>query len=236
MHPELIVALDVPDAEKVGAVLSLLPPEIRFFKVGLELYTASGPKSVQILRAAGKHVFLDLKLHDIPRTVARSITTAAQHGVSLLTLHAAGGKDMLRAAADAAAGLGEHRPRLLAVTTLTSLGPEDLRDIGVTRSLAEHTLALGRMAVAQGIDGLICSVHEAEQLRKELGAAPILVTPGIRPAGSHVGDQKRVATPASAVNAGANFLVVGRPIMEADDPAAAARIILDEIAAASTAR
>lgn len=235
MYPELIVSLDVPNADKVRSTLLLLPPEIRFFKVGLELYTASGPESVTLLRAARKHVFLDLKLHDIPRTVARSVTVAAEHRVSLLTLHAAGGRAMLRAAAEAAAGLGENRPRLLAVTTLTSMGPDDLPDIGVTRPLAQHTLALGQMAVAEGIDGLVCSVHETEMFRKEVGPAPILVTPGIRPAGTDVGDQKRVATPASAVKAGANFLVVGRPIMQAADPAAAARSILAEIAAASPA-
>lgn len=235
MYPELIVALDVPNANRIRSTLLLLPPEIRFFKVGLELYTASGPESVTLLRAARKHVFLDLKLHDIPRTVARSIAVAGEYGVDLLTIHAAGGRAMLRAAAEAAAGLGENRPRLLAVTTLTSLGSEDLLDIGVTRPLVEHTLALGKMAVSEGIDGLVCSVHEAALFRKELGPAPLLVTPGIRPACSDKGDQKRIATPASAVKAGANFLVVGRPILEAHDPAAAARSILAEIAAASPA-
>jgi orotidine-5'-phosphate decarboxylase len=199
------------------------------FKVGLELFAGEGPKPIAILTQHGKKVFLDLKLHDIPRTVARAVASAAAHGVDLLTVHASGGRDMLTAAAEAASRQGASRPKLLAVTTLTSLNEKDLREIGVTRNLQEHTLELGALAVSAGIDGLVCSPLEARAFRERLGDKPILVTPGVRPAGSNAGDQKRIATPRDAVMAGANYIVVGRPILDAPDPRAAAETILREI-------
>ena len=234
--PEIIVALDVPHAAAVGPVLKTLPAELRWMKVGLELYTAAGPDVVRQLTSGGRQVFLDLKLHDIPRTVANAVTAAGALGAALLTVHAIGGRAMLQAAAEAAAALGAKRPRLVAVTTLTSLNADDFRDLGIARTVADQALALTDMALACGIDGVVTSVHEAAALRARFGTHPVLVTPGIRPAGVDVGDQKRVATPAVAVAAGASYLVVGRPILEAADPAAASRAILDEIDAAWAAR
>ena len=234
--PEVIVALDVPSAAAVPPLLRSLPADVRWLKVGLELYTAAGPDIVRTLTAANRSVFLDLKLHDIPRTVANAVTAAGNLGVALLTVHATGGHAMLEAAAEAAAAFGEHRPKLVAVTTLTSLNADDFRDLGIGRSVADQALALTDMALASGIDGVVTSVHEAAVLRLHFGPAPVLVTPGIRPAGADVGDQKRVATPAAAVTAGATYLVVGRPILEAADPMAASRAILAEIETAWAAR
>jgi orotidine-5'-phosphate decarboxylase len=227
---ELIVALDVPGADDAARVLAGLS-SVDFYKVGLELFTSEGPRIITLLHEAGKRVFLDLKLHDIPRTVARAVTAAAAHGVDLLTVHASGGPAMLRAAAEAAAavGPGARRPRLVAVTTLTSLDQEDLAALGIRRPLDDHTLALGRMAIDCGIDGLVCSPLETARFRETLGPQPLLVTPGIRPPGDDAGDQKRVATPREAARAGADFLVVGRSILNAPDPAAAARAMLDDM-------
>ncbi len=233
-QPELIVALDLPFADVPPLLGSL--PQVRWFKVGLEMYTEQGPRAVSWLREHGRQVFLDLKLHDIPRTVARAVQAAARHGVSLLTLHAAGGRAMLRAAAEAAGEAGSASPRLVAVTTLTSLGPEDLRDIGVSRSMPEQALALAELALSTGLHGVVTSAQEAADLRKRFGPDPILVTPGIRPAGTESGDQKRVATAAMAVHAGASMLVVGRPILEAAFPGQAAQMLLDEIHTAATCR
>lgn len=227
--PELIVALDVQNAASAIRAADALPPAVTFFKIGLELFTSEGPAVLAPISARNKRIFLDLKLHDIPNTVAQAVTSAGRHKVALLTVHSTGGRAMLSAAAEAAAKLGPDRPRIVAVTTLTSLAQADLTDIGVTRELREHTLALGQMAVACGIDGLVCSAQEVAAFRKALGPEPILVTPGIRPAGADVGDQKRVATPASAVRDGANFLVVGRPILAAPDPRAAAEAILADM-------
>jgi len=194
MKPEIIIALDVPSSDRIPSIVDTLPPSISFYKVGLELFVSEGPKSLDYLRKKNKRIFLDLKLHDIPRTVARAVASAAKHGATLLTVHAAGGREMLKAAAEAAAEHGKSRPRLVAVTTLTSLNTGDLIELGVSRSLLDHTLILGDMAVSAGIDGIVCSPNEAASFRKKLGDTPILVTPGIRPAGADAGDQKRIAT------------------------------------------
>jgi orotidine-5'-phosphate decarboxylase len=233
---ELIVALDVPSVDMIPSVVDALPDEVSFYKVGLELFIAGGPASLRPLAERGKRIFLDLKLHDIPRTVARAVRTAAAHQVSLLTLHGMGGRDMLTAAAEAADTFGADAPELLAITTLTSLNQTDLGELGITRELGPHTHAIGKLAIDCGIDGLVCSPLEVGGFRADLGPEVSLVTPGIRPAGSDVGDQKRVATPASAIAEGASYLVVGRPILQADDPAAAARQILEQIAQANQAR
>jgi orotidine-5'-phosphate decarboxylase len=206
-----------------------LPDEISFYKVGLELFTSDGPHALDFLQQTGRRIFLDLKLHDIPNTVARAVEAASRHHVALLTLHASGGRAMLQAAAAAARACGPIAPKLLAVTTLTSLGESDLKEMGITRPLREHTLALGEMAISAGIDGLVCSPWEAAEFRQRLGEGPILVTPGIRAAGADAGDQKRIATPREAARAGANYLVIGRPILAADDPRAAAIDILNQI-------
>lgn len=233
MPPQLIIALDLPTSQPLGALLRELPPDILWFKVGLELFTAEGPRALEPLRAHGKKIFLDLKLHDIPHTVERAVTAAAQHGIGLLTLHAAGGRAMLQAAVQAAQAFGARAPKLIAVTSLTSLSQTDLTEIGVSRELNDQAQALGKLALDSGLDGLVASAREVEHLRRRFGSAPLLVTPGIRPAGGEVGDQKRVATPTLAVRAGSNFLVVGRPILEAADPHAAALAILNEIRNAS---
>lgn len=250
MKHELIVALDVPSSDSIPQVVDMLPAEIVYYKVGLELFASEGPRAFKYLKKKNKKIFLDLKLHDIPRTVARAVTAAGRHGVALLTVHATGGYEMLKAAAESAKNLGKFAPKLVAVTTLTSLSGDDLKEMGVSQPLKEHTLVLGKMAISAGIDGVVCSVHEAAAFRSTLGKDPILITPGIRlrpslsiatvgqirPAGADAGDQKRIATPEMAVRAGSNFLVVGRPILQADNPAAVAREILKEMKEATDHR
>lgn len=233
MPPELIVALDMPSSQALSALLQCLPREILWFKVGLELFAAEGPRALAPLRAQGKKIFLDLKLHDIPRTVERAVAAAARHGIGMLTLHAAGGRSMLKAAAQAAQAIGARAPKLIAVTTLTSLSQADLAEIGINRAMKDQALCLSELALAAGLDGLVASAQEVEDLRRHFGQGPLLVTPGIRPADGALGDQKRVATPTLAVRAGSNFLVVGRPILEAADPRTAALAILNEIRDAS---
>ncbi len=225
MKTELIVALDVPSIENIPAIVRQLPESVRFYKVGLELYTAAGPAALRFLQEAGKRIFLDLKLHDIPRTVARSVESAASLGVQLLTVHACGGPAMLQAAAVAA----QDRLDIVAVTVLTSLDQQDLAHIGVERDLPAHIQTLGQLAIDCGVQGLVCSPLETKSFRTSLGGKPILVTPGIRPAGAETGDQKRVATPTMAATDGASFIVVGRPILEAPNPGRAAESILDEL-------
>ena len=227
MTPALIVALDVPSLQEMEEALQRLPDRIEWYKVGLELFCAEGPDVLLPLKQRNKHIFLDLKLHDIPRTVANAVKTAAGHGVDLMTVHAAGGRAMLEAAA-AAAGECARPPKLVAVTTLTSLNEEDLRNLGISRTLPEQAAALGELAIRSGIDGLVTSAHEAGTLRKTFPGA-LLVTPGIRMPGGDTGDQKRVATPSFAIRQGATHLVVGRPILQADDPAAAAAEVFDDI-------
>jgi len=203
----------------------------RWFKVGLELYLAAGNTVTEQLRKRGYSVFLDLKLHDIPNTVAGAIRTAADSGASLLTVHATGGPAMLAAAADAVTGL-PSAPKLLAVTVLTSMDSEQLAAIGVKSSPAEEVLGLAAMAESAGISGFVCSPEETALLRGRLAPESLLVVPGIRPVGSATDDQKRIATPATALAAGASMLVVGRPITQAADPRAAAVAILAEMAPA----
>lgn len=233
MPPQLIVALDIPSAQGLKAVLKCLPPEIIWFKVGLELFTAEGPAVLAPLHDQGKKIFLDLKLHDIPHTVERAVAAAARHEVSMLTLHAAGGRTMLKAATQAARAAGVRAPKLIAVTTLTSLNQTDLTEIGISRTLPDQALSLSKLALDAGLDGLVSSAQEVEHLRRNFGKGPLLVTPGIRPTDGTVGDQKRVATPTLAIRAGSDFLVVGRPILEAPDPHSAAIAILNEMQKAS---
>jgi len=197
----------------------------------MELYYAAGNPLIEDLRNRGFDVFLDLKLHDIPNTVAGAVRTVTQAGASLLTLHASGGAAMMTAAAQAATAPGS--PRLLAVTVLTSMDANELAGVGVTDPPAKQVLRLAKLAKASGITGMVCSAEEVATLRTELGPEALLVVPGIRPAGAAVGDQRRVATPRDAIAQGASLLVVGRPITRADNPVAAARAILDEIATVS---
>lgn len=222
---ELIVPLDLPQWRQAKQMVEAIGPEAGFYKVGLELFTAEGPAPVHALRDLGKQVFLDLKLHDIPQTVARAVRAAGNMGASLLTIHAGGGRRMIEAAREAAGHFGENRPRLLAVTVLTSLDAGDLTATGVRRGPASQVASLARLAMDAGADGIVCSPLECAAQRRHLGPRALIVTPGIRPAGYGADDQKRTADPASAVRAGATHLVVGRPITAADDPAAAARAI-----------
>jgi orotidine-5'-phosphate decarboxylase len=229
----LAVALDLPNEHEALKLVDSLGLTCQWFKVGMELYYASGNSIVNQLRDRGFSVFLDLKLHDIPNTVAGAVRSATQAGASLLTIHASGGTAMMQAAAEAASAPGS--PRLLAVTVLTSMDANELAGIGITASPAEQVLRLAKLAQASGIDGMVCSPEEVDLLRKQTGPDTLLVIPGIRPAGSAVpgvfgDDQKRIATPAQAIAHGASMLVVGRPITRAQDPAAVARAILLEIA------
>ncbi len=225
----LVVALDVPTVAQARELAAQLRGNCRWVKVGLELYLATGNAMVEELAAQGFSVFLDLKFHDIPNTVAGAVRSAASMGASLLTVHAAGGPAMLIAAAEAASAL-PNAPRLLAVTVLTSMDRAQLAAIGIEILAADQVLRLARMAIVSGIQGLVCSAEEVRLLRQELGENAQLVVPGIRPVGAAIGDQKRIATPADAIRAGASHLVVGRPITNAADPAKAAQSILNEIA------
>ena len=224
----LIVALDFPDAAAALACADQLAGSVSWFKVGLELYLASGDSIVRELKKRGHSVFLDLKLHDIPNTAAAAIRSLGRLEPDLLTVHAAGGRAMLQAAAEAARSLSKP-PRLLAVTVLTSLDTTALAETGVPAAPMEQALRLARLANECGIDGMVCSPAEAAALRSALPQA-LLVTPGIRPAGSDAGDQKRVATPQFALAAGAGMLVIGRPITAASDPKTAAQAILSDMA------
>ena len=227
----LIVALDFPTATAALAHVDQLDNQILWFKVGLELYLAAGNSIIEKLTARGHTVFLDLKLHDIPNTVASAVRTASQTGASLLTLHAAGGPAMLRAAAEAAATI-PSAPRLLAVTVLTSMDALQLAAIGVPTPPAAQVDRLALMASAEGITGLVCSSHEVAHLRLTLPRETLLVVPGIRSATATTDDQSRTADAPTAIAAGASMLVIGRPITRAPNPAQAAQEILQQIATA----
>lgn len=220
----LIIALDTPRLDQAEALAGLVAPSAGLVKLGLELFCAAGPPALARL-ASHAPVFLDLKLHDIPNTVAGAVASLAPLGAAMLTLHAGGGPAMIAAARKAAEAAGPNRPILLAVTVLTSMDAEQLGAIGVAGGPAQQVLRLARMAMDAGADGLVCSPREVSLIRDALGDAPFLVVPGIRPAGSAAGDQARIATPQDAVAAGADWIVVGRPITESADPAAAAAAI-----------
>ena len=228
---DIIVALDVNTRAEAVAKVKEIGETIDFYKIGLELFTAEGADVVKAVKDLGKKVFLDLKFHDIPRTVERAVLSVGKLGVDLLTIHASGGRAMIRAAADAAATFGANAPKVLAVTVLTSLDESDLADIGVAnRTSAEQVMSLAKLAVENGAAGLVSSPKEVAALSASLPKGTLFVTPGVRPAGAAVGDQKRVATPAQAVRDGATHLVIGRPIVQAANPAEAARAIRAEIA------
>jgi orotidine-5'-phosphate decarboxylase len=225
--------LDFPTLAEAEFGAARVADAVGVLKIGLELFVSEGPRTVALGRQLGCDVFLDLKLHDIPETVERAVASAAAHGVRYLTLHASGGPKMLAAAAQRAqrenTGL-----TLLAITVLTSLDAADLHAVGVAGSPAEHALRMARLASSAGVPGMVCSALEVAALREALGPEAILVTPGIRPQPAGGDDQKRTGTPAGAIRAGASLIVVGRPIRDASDPAAAARGISDEIQRAST--
>ena len=227
---DLIVALDVQTRAEAVEKIRAIGDAVDFYKIGLELFTAEGPDVVKAVKDLGKRVFLDLKFHDIPRTVERAVRSGGKLGVELMTIHSVGGKAMIKAANEAAAEFGTQAPKILAVTVLTSLDQTDLADVGICgRTPAEQVLAMAKFATTNGADGLVCSPKEVGTLSKTLKAGTLFITPGVRPAGSAVGDQKRVATPAEAVRDGATHLVVGRPILAAADPVAAAKAIRAEM-------
>lgn len=224
----LIVALDVPSAAAAQKIVAAVGDSAFCYKVGMQLYTAEGPRIVRDLVASRRKVFLDLKYHDIPNTVASAVREAARLGVSMLTVHASGGGKMLRAATEAAAFVNPAL-MVLAVTVLTSLEDRDLDKLGVHGRVQDQVLRLAALALANGCQGVVASAREASELRRELAGDFAIVTPGVRPAGAAHADQARVVTPAEAIAAGATHIVVGRPITEAEDPAAEARAILGQI-------
>ncbi len=215
--PKVIVALDFPDTSSASGLVDRLDPSMCRLKVGKELFVRGGPQFVESLQAKGFQVFLDLKFHDIPNTVAAACRAAAELGVWMVNVHALGGLKMMEAAANAVGGY-DNRPICIAVTILTSMDTSDLQGIGVAGEPAENVDRLAALAEQAGMDGVVCSALEAERLRQLRGADFQLVTPGIRPAGADVNDQKRIMTPTKAIAAGASYLVIGRPITQADDP------------------
>jgi orotidine-5'-phosphate decarboxylase len=227
--PKIIVALDYAAAQPALNIVARLDPALCRVKVGKELFTTAGPTLVETLVARGFGVFLDLKFHDIPNTVASACKAAARLGVWMMNVHASGGSAMMQAACDALAG-NTQRPKLIAVTVLTSMAQSDLADIGMQGNPTEVALRLARLAQSAGLDGVVCSAQEAQALRVGCGAGFNLVTPGIRLADGTQDDQKRVMTPRAALDAGADYLVIGRPITQSADPIAALQRIQREIA------
>lgn len=230
--PKVIVALDVASAEEALALAARLPAQACRLKVGKELFTAAGPSLVGTLVERGHGVFLDLKFHDIPNTTAQACAAAARLGVWMVNVHALGGTRMMSAAREAIEA-SSHRPKLVAVTVLTSMAVPDLDEIGLAGDPEAAAVRLAGLAQRSGLDGVVCSAREARAMRSRFGAGFALVTPGIRPADAIADDQARIATPASAIRDGSSYLVIGRPITRAADPAAALAAINAEIASAT---
>src|SRR5579862_9256017 len=230
----LIVALDVSSAAAAQKIVAAVGDSAFTYKVGMQLFTAEGPGVVRDLIASGRRVFLDLKYHDIPTTVAAAVKEAANLGVGMLTVHAGGGGKMLRAAADAAHSVNPAL-MVLGVTVLTSMDDQDLAKVGVGGRVVEQVLRLAGLALRNGCQGVVASALEAAELRAKLGNHFLIVTPGVRPAGKDHGDQSRVVTPAEAIAAGASYIVVGRPITAAANPAGEARSILEQMSLAISA-
>ena len=228
-NTEVIVALDVANAGAAETLVTRLGGEARWLKIGLELFCAEGPDLVRRFAASGFRIMLDLKLHDIPQTVERAVAQAGSLGVELLTVHAAGGRAMLEAAAAAASRAAEPRPRILAVTVLTSMDDVDLGETGCVGGAEALVLRRAQLAAKAGCDGVVASPHEAAHIREGAPKGFLIVTPGVRPAGAAAADQKRVMAPRQARQAGADFVVVGRPITGADNPCAALRAIAAEL-------
>ncbi|MFE8154463.1 orotidine-5'-phosphate decarboxylase [Brenneria goodwinii] len=227
----IIVALDYADRQSALSFVDRISPEDCRLKVGKEMFTLFGPQFVKTLQQRGFDVFLDLKFHDIPNTTAHAVAAAADLGVWMVNVHASGGTRMMMAAKDALLPFGNDAPLLIAVTVLTSLEAEDLRDLGITASPAEQAERLALLTYNCGLDGVVCSAHEAERLKQVCAADFKLVTPGIRPAGSDIGDQRRIMTPVQAQLAGVDYMVIGRPITQSADPAQTLRDIRASLAA-----
>lgn len=223
---ELIVALDVDTIDAALELIDRIGESVEWYKIGKQLFTRFGPDAVRQVKARGKKLFLDLKFHDIPNTVAEAVRSAAAIGADMTNVHASGGQAMLAAAAEAAR---KADILLTAVTVLTSLDADELTAMGILESPQAHVIRLAKLAQASGVTGVVCSAHEIRSLRDTCGPNLVLVVPGIRPAGSSHGDQKRVMTPKEAADAGANFIVVGRPIRQASNPQQAAIAVLQEL-------
>lgn len=226
--PKIIVACDYPDAASALNLAARLDPMLCRLKVGKELFTAAGPQVVEGLMQRGFEIFLDLKFHDIPNTAAQACKAAAAMGVWMLNVHALGGRKMMEAARDALAN-ATHAPKLIAVTVLTSMAQHDLIEIGIKASPAEVVLRLAQLARDSGLDGVVCSAQEAALLRQHCGDGFCLVAPGIRPAGAAADDQSRIMTPRAALDNGASYLVIGRPVTRAADPLRALQEITQQI-------
>lgn len=227
--PKVVVALDFDNKAQAMNFVDKLEPGLCRLKVGKEMFTYFGPNFVKSLVARNFDVFLDLKFHDIPNTVAKACIAAADLGVWMLNVHASGGDKMMRQAMLALAPFAQDRPRLIAVTVLTSMDQTQLQAIGITSSPMEHVLTLAKLTKQSGLDGVVCSAQEASMLKTGLGNEFMLVTPGIRPAGAQSGDQKRVMTPRQAIDAGVDYLVIGRPITQSADPLATLLAINESI-------
>jgi len=231
---QLIVALDVEDLAAANELVTILSDDVKWFKIGKQLFTAVGPTSVKLLRDAKKNIFLDLKFHDIPNTVAGAVASATKIGANMINMHASGGFEMMRAAREAAekqaSELGIPQPTLLGVTILTSVGEANFQcDFGTQRKLEDQVAYLAELSQKAGLDGVVASPLEIELIRKVCGNDFVILTPGVRPAWAAANDQQRVMTPAEAIDAGADYIVVGRPITASDNPREAARRILQEI-------
>jgi orotidine-5'-phosphate decarboxylase len=224
---KIIVALDVASKKEAQHLVDQLSDQISFFKIGLQLYTAEGPEIVRAVLAIGPKVFLDLKLHDIPNTVARAVESAAKLNVQILTIHLSGGAEMIRAAVASR----KNNMSILGVTVLTSANEETLREVGISDKIDNHVLRLAKLGIEARIDGLVASAHEIKSLRAKFGDKITIVVPGIRPSWAEAGDQKRVMTPREALEAGADYLVIGRPITAHSNPREAVAKIIDEISA-----
>ena len=222
----LMVALDVPELNVALELVDRLGDQVEWYKVGKQLFTHYGPVVLKELKSRGRNVFLDMKFHDIPNTVAQAIRSAALIGADIINVHASGGPAMLAAAAEAGRETGKT---VIAVTVLTSMDAEQLQALGILATPAEQVLRLARLTQAAGLPGVVCSALELPMLRREFGSDFLTLVPGIRPAGAAAGDQKRIMTPAQAAAAGANYIIVGRPIVAAPDPATAAQAVLAEL-------
>jgi len=217
---KVIVALDYAEADQAKSFISRVSPELCKVKIGKELFTSAGPQLVQEIVEQGYDVFLDLKFHDIPHTVKQAVAAAARLGVWMVNVHALGGVAMMQAAVEAVADCGARRPYLIAVSILTSTDQQGLQQIGIDKSIQQAVLDLTRLSLDSGLDGMVCSALEVQKIRQQFGDSPLLVTPGIRPAGAANNDQHRIMTPQQAVAAGSSYLVIGRPITQHEDPVA----------------
>jgi orotidine-5'-phosphate decarboxylase len=227
-NERLIAALDVKSLDEARALVDKLIPAVKIFKVGLGLFTLYGPASVRMVKDRGGKVFLDLKFHDIPNTVASAVKSASDLGVFILNVHALGGSEMMKRAAEAVKGKAE-KPKILGVTILTSMDRKAINEAGIGKSVEEEVISLAAMAKDAGLDGVVASPLETGAIREKIGKDFIIVAPGVRPEWAAKGDQKRIATPAEAIRFGADYIVVGRPIIESDNPVEAAGKIIEEM-------